>query len=88
MTIDNQSSTKNEEVINVTTVPAVIFIPDNTIKLEITAKTLNDYDEIIEVTSTLNTSDVIEACIDGSYWENENAVYTLTEKARKELVIE
>lgn len=93
MKINNQEptvSTKNEEMpeyVNVTTVPAVVFIPDNTIKLEISAQILNDNDDVINVVQTLNTANVVQARIDGSDWECEFGEYVLTDKAREELNI-
>lgn len=83
-------STKNEktpEYVNVTTVPVVVFVPDNTIKLEISAQILDDNDDVINVVQTLNTANVVQARIDGSDWEREFGEYVLTDKAKEELGI-
>jgi len=73
--------------LDTTTVPAIIYIPDNTIKLTITAKIMNDDDSIHEAVMTLGVAEVAGARIDGDEWEQNNAVYTLTDKAREELDI-
>ena len=93
MKINNQEpsvSTKNEDIdiydyINTSTVPAIIYIPNNTIKLTITAKIMDDDDSIREAVMTLGVAEVANARIDGDEWESDNVKYSLTDKAREEL---
>ena len=67
-------------------VPAIVQIPDNAIKIEITA-TIFDGEEMHKAVSVMNTADVIDARIDGEEWEKDNAKYVFTDKAKKELGI-
>ena len=91
MKINNQEpsvSTKNEDIyeyINTSTVPAIIYIPDNTIKLTITAKIMDDDDSVREAVMTLGVAEVADARINGDEWESDNVKYSLTDKAREEL---
>lgn len=66
-------------------VPIVLYIPDNTIKLEVIATIMEDDDSINEVTSTLKPASLAEARIDGDEWEYSNVKYTLTDEGKKYL---
>jgi len=66
-------------------VPVIINIPDNTVKLEINAKIIDENDEFLTVQSVLKLADITEARIAGEEWEFENVKYCLTDEARAEL---
>ena len=66
-------------------IPVILYVPSNSVKLTITAKVIDENDEFLEAQSVLNLPDIIEACIPGKEWEDENTVYTLTDKDREEL---
>lgn len=69
-------------------VPVILHIPNNTVKLTLTAKVINENDEFLEVVSIMSLPEITDARISGEEWEDENVLYTLTDKARKELGIE
>ena len=60
-------------------VPAIIYIPENTVKLTNIATVMEDADKLIEVSNTMKTAEVIEARIEGEYWEADNVQYRLIE---------
>lgn len=60
-------------------VAAIIYIPDNTVKLEIIATMMDEEDKLFSATSTMRTADVMEARIEGDEWEVENVKYCLTD---------
>lgn len=66
-------------------VPVILYIPNNTVKLTLTAKLINENDEFLEVVSIMSLPEITDARISGEEWEDENIVYTLTDKAREEL---
>lgn len=68
-----------------TQVPAIINIPDNTVKMTIIATLIDENDKLFKAESTLNAADVRAAMIDGDAWESENVKYVLTDKGRGEL---
>jgi len=85
-------STQDPEIpkgdyLDIPTVPALIYIPENTVKLIVVAKIMDDDDTIREATMIMSVAEVADARIDGDEWEQNNAVYTLTDKAREELDI-
>lgn len=63
-------------------VPVILYIPDNTIKLQIIATVMDNDDQLLEVTDTLRAARVAEARIDGEDWEDENVKYVLTDEAK------
>lgn len=63
-------------------VAAIIYIPDNTVKLEIIATMMDEEDKLFSATSTMRTADVMEARIEGDEWEAENVKYCLTDEGR------
>ena len=66
-------------------VPVILYIPDNTVKLTITAKVLDEDDNFAEVVNKMGVAEVADARIDGVEWEDENVKYVLTDKAKEEL---
>lgn len=70
---------------DINTVPAIIYIPDNTYKLTVNAKLVDKNDEFYDAEMVLSLPEIQEARIRGEEWEDENTYWTLTEKAREEL---
>lgn len=85
MKINNEPptiSTQNPpypEHLDVETVPAIIYIPENTIKLEVVATVMNDDCSINKASMNLNVAAVAEARIKGWDWEGENVQYALVD---------
>lgn len=65
-------------------VPVILYIPDNTVKLTITAKILDEDDNFVEAVNKMGVAEVADARIDGAEWEYENVKYVLTDKAKEE----
>ncbi len=63
----------------------IISIPNDVVKLEITATILDKNDKVTQCSMTLGVQDLIEARILGEEWEYENVKYMLTDKAKSEL---
>lgn len=68
------------------TCAAIIMIPANAVKLEITAKIIDENDELYEALTTMSLPEIVDARIDGEDWERENVKYVLTDKAKEFLV--
>jgi hypothetical protein len=66
----------------VATNPVILCIPNDCIKLVITA-TIYDGKEMHEATSIMGVQDIVEARIQGEEWESENVRYCLTDKAKE-----
>ena len=85
MKINNEPptiSTQNppeSKYLDVETVPAIIYIPENTIKLEVVATVMNDDCSIDKASMNLNVAAVAEARIQGWDWEGENVQYALVD---------
>lgn len=60
---------------------AIIMIPNNAVKLTITANVIDENDEIHEAEYVMKLPDIVEARIVGKEWEDENVKYVLTDKA-------
>ena len=71
--------------LDVETVPAIIYITENTIKLEVIATVMNDDCSINKASMNLNVAAVAEARIQGWDWEGENVKYRLTDETKREL---
>lgn len=68
------------------TVPALIYIPDNAVKLKVLATIIDgETDELYEAELKMTLSEITEARIEGEEWEWNNVKYVLTDKAKKEL---
>lgn len=70
---------------DIKTVPFITYIPDNAIKIVISATILDDNDEFHQAQMTLKLSDIREGMIDGDQWESENVKYVVNEEYLKEL---
>jgi len=66
-------------------VPAIINIPDNTVKLNVKATVMGKDDSLVEVEMTMTTAKVMEARIRGEEWEYENVTYQFTDLGRQML---
>lgn len=62
--------------------PAIIYIPSNTVKLKITATLMDEDDKLFEVVNVMPTKDVIQARIEGEEWEFDNVKYVLTDEGK------
>lgn len=75
---------KHTDILQENQMTIFVSIPKNTVKLEITAKLYDEEkDKTYKAISTLNLEDIIKARLHESEWEEENAVYCLTEKGEK-----
>ena len=67
------------------TVPVLIYIPDNTVKLKVLATIIDgETDELYEAELKMTLPEITEARIEGEEWEYNNVKYTLTDKAKYE----
>ena len=55
-------------------------VPDNTVKLTVTAKILRNDDEFFECTKVIDLKELIESRIEYEMWDDENARYVLVDK--------
>lgn len=64
----------------------ILSIPDNTVKLTVVAKVLDENEKLCEYQRTLNLDELIESRIEYEFWEYENdSQYILTDKGKKDL---
>ena len=56
-------------------------VPDNTVKLTVTAKILGNDDEFFECTKVIDLKELIESRIEYEMWSDENARYVLVNKS-------
>ena len=64
----------------------ILSIPDNTVKLTVVAKVLDENEKLCEYQRTLNLDELIESRIEYEFWEYENdSQYVLTDKGKKDL---
>ena len=74
-----------KEEIEVKTVPAILYIPNNAVKLTISADIIDENDEMHKAEMILRLPEIMDAHIEGVYWEDENVKYCLTDEAKTEL---
>ena len=60
---------------DVKTVPAIIYIPDNAVKITVRADIIDPNLSLHNAEMVLNMAQLNEAKIDGEYWESENVKY-------------
>lgn len=76
---------KTNDEINENLQPAIIYIPKDTIAMEITIKLLDSEDySIYECSQTMDIGAIKDAIIDGDGWEAENVKYVLNPDYLKE----
>ena len=75
----------DEKQINENSVPAIFYIPDNTVRLTMTAKIIDENDEFHTAEMSLGLADITQARIDGEFWEEDNGKYVLTDEAKEQL---
>ena len=56
-------------------------VPDNTVKLTVTAKILGNNDKFFECTKVIDLKELIESRIEYEMWSDENARYVLVNKS-------
>ena len=61
----------------------LLGIPLNTVKLTLTAKTLNEDETFTELTTTMNLQDIIQARVEAEFWIDENGKWVINEKKNK-----
>ena len=66
------------------TVPAVIYIPENTARIKVIATLLNPDDSTNTAEMVLELPEVIDSRIHGDYWFEDNCRYVVTEKGLRE----
>lgn len=71
---------KNKEEYEVDLQPVILYIPKNTIKLTIDAKLLEEDEKMVDIRTIMTLPEIIEARIEGEYWEDEIVKYCLAEK--------
>ena len=70
------------EYLDVPMVPAIIYIPENTVVIEVTATIMHDDRSLSDATMVLNTAAVADARIEGWDWGAENIKYVLKDEAK------
>jgi len=62
----------------------IISVPKQSVKLNIESTIIDDEtDELYHASNQMNLAEITEARIIGNEWENENAVYCLTDEGRR-----
>ena len=64
-------------------IPAVFYIPENTISVTIEAKILDENNKVITVTKDYNPAALREAIKDGEQFIPDDAVFELTDKGKR-----
>lgn len=64
-------------------IPAVFYIPENTISVTIEAKILDENNKLITVTTDYNPAALREAIKDGEQFIPDDAVFQLTDKGKR-----
>ena len=71
------------DIYECTIVPAVIYIPDNAIKIELIATIMDKDNQIKKIGQEITLNDVIEARKNGEDWANAFEKWKLTPEAQK-----
>ena len=58
-------------------VPLIVCVPNNTVLLRLNATVLTQDKKMLEVTNTMEMSDLYEAVVKGAEWEDENVEYVI-----------
>lgn len=66
-------------------VPVILYIPNNTISLEINARIIDEDENIQTAISRWNMKELNTAKIEGDQWEVDNVKYVITDLGRKQL---
>lgn len=73
---------RENEMIEFEEIPAVFYIPENTISITIEAKVLDENNKLITVTTDYNPATLREAIKDGEQFIPDDAVFRLTTKGK------
>lgn len=77
---------ENKEIISDNDlVPVILYIPNNTISLEINARIVDEDENIQTAISKWNMKELNTAKIEGDQWEADNVKYVITDLGRKQL---
>ena len=78
-----EDNRKDEAIIELEQIPAVFYIPKNTISVTIDAKILDENDKLITVTASYGPATLREAIKDGEQFIPNDAVFQLTDKGKR-----
>lgn len=73
---------EEEKVLECNQVPVILHIPEGTIRLEMTVTMLDENLEQSKALSVLNLEELIDARIKGEEYEEDNAMWVITEEGR------
>ena len=74
---------REDEIMEFEEIPAVFYIPENTISVTIEAKILDENNELITVTTSYSPATLREAIKDGEQFIPDDAVFQLTDKGKR-----
>lgn len=74
---------RKDEIMEFEEIPAVFYIPENTISVTIEAKILDENNELITVTASYSPATLREAIKDGEQFIPNDAVFQLTDKGKR-----
>ena len=74
---------RKDEIMEFEEIPAVFYIPENTISVTIEAKILDENNKLITVTTNYNPVALREAIKDGEQFIPDDAVFELSDKGKK-----
>lgn len=74
---------RKDEIMEFEEIPAVFYIPENTISVTIEAKVLDENNKLITVTTDYNPAALREAIKDGEQFIPDDAVFQLTDKGKR-----
>lgn len=74
---------RKDEIMEFEEIPAVFYIPENTISVTIEAKILDENNKLITVTTDYNPAALREAIKDGEQFIPNDAVFQLTDKGKR-----
>ena len=74
---------EDEMIMEFEEIPAVFYIPENTISVTIEAKILDENNKLITVTTDYNPAALREAIKDGEQFIPDDAIFELTDKGKR-----
>lgn len=60
-------------------IPLIVYVPDNTVSLTLTATVMEDDESMLNVVNKMTIADLYDARVSGEEWEYENVKYVLTD---------
>ena len=80
--MEKENKLKPGEIVDLETVPAVVWLPEESVEATITVKVYAD-GELHEVETKMNMKDLKSAMSDGDDWADTYVKYALTDKGRE-----